>query len=364
VIEFLVEYGLFFAKSITVVIAFAAIIMIIAAASSKSKKSQSGGEISVTHFNESLDDMKESLESEILDLDTLKAMDKADKQREKQEKKEKKAKLKATKKQAKPADSEIDEAGKRVFVVDFDGDIAASDVEPMREEITALLTLARPEKDEVVVRLESSGGMVHSYGLASSQLERIKRKSLPLTVCVDRVAASGGYMMACLGDKIIAAPFAILGSIGVVAQLPNFHRVLKKYDVDYETLTAGEYKRTMTMLGENTEKGRQKFQEELEDTHVLFKDFVKEFRPVVNIEEVATGEVWFGKRALDVKLVDELMTSDEYLAELATDADVYLIRYEQKQTLADKVSSITTNASDNLILRWVKRLQASRNIQF
>ena len=109
-----------------------------------------------------------------------------------------------------------------------------------------------------------------AYGLAASQMQRIRDKKLKLTVCVDKVAASGGYMMAVVADKIIAAPFAVLGSIGVLAQVPNFHRLLKKHDVDFEMLTAGKYKRTLTMFGENTDKGREKFQEDIEDTHVLF----------------------------------------------------------------------------------------------
>ncbi|WP_315983159.1 protease SohB [Aliamphritea spongicola] len=240
-------------------------------------------------------------------------------------------------------------------MIDFDGDIKASELEPMREEITAILTMAT-EKDEVVVRLESPGGMVHTYGLAASQLERIKRQGVPLTVCVDKVAASGGYMMACLADKIIAAPFAILGSIGVVAQLPNFHRLLKKYDVDYEVLTAGEYKRTMTVLGENTEKGREKFIEDLEDTHLLFKEFVGEFRPQVDLEKVATGEVWFGRRSLDVNLIDELQTSDEYLIAACQDADVFTVRYEYKKNLQERLSDMSIKTADSLLVRWLGRL--------
>ncbi len=182
----------------------------------------------------------------------------------------------------------------------------------------ALLSLATP-KDEVVLRLESGGGMVHSYGLASSQLARIRQAGVPLTVCIDKVAASGGYMMACIGEKIISAPFAILGSIGVVAQLPNVNRLLKKHDIDFEVLTAGEYKRTLTVFGENTEKGREKFQEDLDITHQLFKNFVSRYRPQLAIDEVATGEVWLGVAALDKQLVDELQTSDEYLAHQGQD---------------------------------------------
>ena len=244
-------------------------------------------------------------------------------------------------------------------MLDFNGDVKASEVDLMREEISAILTFARPE-DEVVLRLDSAGGMVHTYGLAASQLERIKQRNIPLTVCVDEVAASGGYMMACLADKLIAAPFAIVGSIGVVAQLPNFNKVLKKHDVDYEMFTAGEYKRTVTMLGENTEKGRAKFQDDLEDTHQLFKEFVASARPELDIEKVATGEIWYGKRAKECGLVDALSTSDDYLMSRCDTADVYRVRYEQKKSLQDRISEFTIKTTDGIATKVATKVSNSR----
>jgi serine protease SohB len=229
----------------------------------------------------------------------------------------------------------------------------------MRHEITALLTLATA-KDEVVLRLESGGGMVHSYGLASSQLARIRQAGIPLTICIDKVAASGGYMMACIGNKIISAPFAILGSIGVVAQLPNVNRLLKKHDIDFEVLTAGEYKRTLTVFGENTEKGREKFQEDLDITHDLFKNFVARYRPQLAIDEVATGEVWLGMAALDNQLVDELKTSDEYLSERAKTAEVFHLHYVQRKSLQERVGLAATGSVDRLLLSWWSRLTQQR----
>ncbi|WP_271273957.1 protease SohB [Aliamphritea hakodatensis] len=346
-VDFFANYGLFLAKSVTVVAAIIVVIAGIAALSSRNKSSAEGV-LNIDSLNDTLEDMEDALREAVLDSDLYKAQQKAEKKKLKQE-------AKARKKALKKGESPEEEDRRRVFVIDFDGDIKASELEPMREEITAILTLAT-EKDEVVVRLESPGGMVHTYGLAASQLERIKRQGVPLTVCVDKVAASGGYMMACLADKIIAAPFAILGSIGVVAQLPNFHRLLKKYDVDYEVLTAGEYKRTMTVLGENTDKGREKFIEDLEDTHLLFKEFVGEFRPQVDLEKVATGEVWFGRRSLDVKLVDELQTSDEYLIAACQDADVFTVRYEYKKNLQERLSDMSIKTADSLLVRWLGRL--------
>ena len=238
--------------------------------------------------------------------------------------------------------------------------ISASAVGHLREEITAVLTQATPN-DEVLLKLESAGGMVHSYGLASSQLDRLRKKNVPLTVCVDKVAASGGYMMACVADKILAAPFAIIGSIGVVAQMPNFNKVLKKHDVEFELLTAGEHKRTLTMFGENTEKGREKFIEELEDTHQLFKDYVSTRRPQVDIEKIATGEIWFGSRAKDMALIDDIQTSDEYLVSRIEEADVFEVAYVFKKKLHQRLGIAAEESADRLLLKWWSRLTESSN---
>ena len=223
-------------------------------------------------------------------------------------------------------------------MLDFDGDIRASAVEHLREEISAVVQVARPE-DEVVLRLESQGGMVHTYGLAASQLRRLKSAGIRLTVSVDEVAASGGYMMACVAERIIAAPFAIIGSIGVVGQLPNFNRLLKEHNVDFELHTAGQHKRTLTLFGENTDAARDKFQEELEDTHKLFKSFVTENRPQLEIEMVATGEHWYGTRALERKLIDIIQTSDDYLLAASKDRDIFEVHYKRRRPLQERLAS-------------------------
>lgn len=228
------------------------------------------------------------------------------------------------------------EERRRVWVLRFRGDLHASAVESLREEITALLTLATPA-DEVVVALESGGGTVHGYGLAASQLARLRERGIPLTAAVDRIAASGGYMMACVADRIVCAPFAILGSIGVVAQLPNFHRLLKKHAIDFELHTAGDHKRTLTLFGENTDIDRARFQEELREMHGLFKQFVQDHRPGLDIEAVATGEFWLGRRALELGLVDQLRCSDDYLLAAAQEADVFEVRWRRPRTLGDRL---------------------------
>jgi serine protease SohB len=359
-LEFLTEYGLFLAKTITFVAAIVVIITVAVSVGARNKKSDKG-HIEVTKLNEKFDHLRDSLRDAMLDDDEHKEFEKAEKKRLKEEKAQKKKAAKETSKtKADDVSSEAEKAEKkRIFVLDFYGDIKASEVESLREEISTVLTLAKPT-DEVVVKVESGGGMVHSYGLASSQLARITNKNIPLTVCVDKVAASGGYMMACVANKIVAAPFAILGSIGVVAQLPNFHKLLKKNDIDYEMFTAGEYKRTVTMFGENTEKGRAKFVEELEDTHVLFKEFVGEHRPQVDLVKVATGEVWFGRRALDVNLIDTLQTSDEYLFAQAESADIYEVEFTYKKSLPEKLGFAAQAAVDRLLMAWWERLNINR----
>ena len=214
----------------------------------------------------------------------------------------------------------------------------------------------------MVVRLESGGGLVHAYGLAAAQLDRIRNKGVRLTACVDKVAASGGYMMACVADRIVASPFAVVGSIGVVAQLPNFHRFLKKNDVDFEVLTAGEHKRTLTIFGENTDKGRQKFLEDLEETHGLFKEYVAERRPQLDIAKVSNGDIWFGKRALEVQLVDELKTSDEYLIEASERADVVSVTFQRKRTLPEKLGLAVGAALEHTVWRLLSVFR-NQNIQ-
>jgi serine protease SohB len=270
----------------------------------------------------------------------------------KQKRKEHKQREKKAKKEARnKAESE-----KRLFVLTFNGDLKASAAASLTEEVTAILTVATPE-DEVLVRLYSAGGLVHAYGLASSQLQRIRDKQIPLTVAIDKVAASGGYMMACVANKIIAAPFAIVGSIGVVAQIPNFNRLLKKHDIDYELITAGKYKRTLTVFGENTEEAREKFRQEIDETHELFQAFIAENRPQVNLENVATGEHWYGSKALERNLVDCLMTSEDYLMQASTKKSIYEIKHMAKKSLAQKFSLFANESLDKISTGFKQRSQ-------
>lgn len=348
--EFLLEYGLFLAKAVTFLIVLAVSVAIIAGAAMRNSKTDKN-EIEIVKVNDDYDELEEDLQRVLLTEEEVK-------QSKKDKKKQAKLDKKVQKKQkSSKSDADKEEATKkkRIFVTEFDGDIKASDAEPLRQVINAILTVAKDE-DEVVLKLESQGGMVHSYGYASSQLTRLRERGLELTVCVDKVAASGGYMMACVANKILAAPFAIIGSIGVVAQLPNFHRLLDKNNIDYEMYTAGEHKRTLTMFGENTDAGRKKFVEDLEDTHELFKQFISEYRPQVAVGEVATGEIWFGTRSLDNKLIDKIQTSDDYLFKARKDADIYHVFISEKKTLMEKLGINVEATAEGIFNRIFKTI--------
>ncbi|MBB3060742.1 protease SohB [Microbulbifer rhizosphaerae] len=391
--EFLSEYGLFLAKVVTIVAALLVIIGF-AVANREHLKERMQGHISVTHLNDRYEEMKEILLEAVLDKGEFshrkkelakekkareKALAKARKERQKAEKSAKKTDSSALESTDTPVPEQAEadaEAGeqhpaavsaaperkgrRRIFVMHFDGDIKASALSQLREEITAILQVAE-RGDEVVVCLESPGGMVANYGLAASQLARVRGAGVRLTIAVDKVAASGGYMMACVADRILAAPFAMLGSIGVLAQLPNFNRLLKRHDVDFELFTAGEYKRTVTMFGENTREGREKFQSDLEDIHQLFQHFIAEYRPKLDIAKVATGEVWFGQRALDLGLVDELKTSDEYLTRCAQDSELYQVEYKEKRNIARKMGLAAQAGVESALMRLFSRLAAWRH---
>lgn len=343
--ELLSQYGLFLAKIATVVIAIAVVAVLVV---NLTQRKRQRGELRITRLSEQYQEMQEEMSLALLDSHQQKLWHKAQKKKHKQDAKaaKAKAKLNAAQKKAKP----------RVYVLDFKGSMDAHEVASLREEVTAVLAVAKPQ-DQVVVRLESPGGVVHGYGLAASQLQRLREKQIPLTVAVDKVAASGGYMMACVADKIVAAPFSIIGSIGVVAQIPNFNRFLKSKEIDIELHTAGQYKRTLTLLGENTEEGRQKFREDLNETHHLFKDFVHRMRPALDIEQVATGEHWYGTQAQEKGLVDEVGTSDDLLLNLMEGRELVGVRFTQRKRLLDRLTNSAAESADRLLLRWLQRGQ-------
>lgn len=320
-LEYLMQYGLFLAKTITFVVA-AGIILGFLVNAIRHAREFATEHLQVKNLNHRFEQMAEAIYHELLSPPERKAHIKAKKLEHKQ-------RAKAAKLGKAPRG--------RVFVLDFDGDIRASAVENLREEISAVVQVARAQ-DEVLLRLESPGGMVHTYGLAASQLKRLRNAGIHLTAAVDEVAASGGYMMACVAERIIAAPFAVIGSIGVVAQLPNFNRLLKEHNVDFELHTAGEYKRTLTLFGENTAAAREKFREELEDTHALFKGFINDNRPQLDIQQVATGEHWYGARAIERKLIDTIQTSDDYLLAASKEKDIFEVKFKRRQAFPERLA--------------------------
>ncbi len=333
--EFLTEYGLFLLEAATIV---AAILVVIAAGAAIGRRAAAHERLEVESLNKKYQALAAALRRVILDKSAWKAALKAQKARDKKESK----------------------SGKRprVFVLDFKGDLKASAVASLREEIGSILEVAEPD-DHVVVRLENYGGVVHEHGLGASQLARIRSAGLALTVCVDKVAASGGYLMACVAERIIAAPFAILGSIGVIAQMPNFNRMLDGHGIDWEMVTAGEYKRTVTMFGRNTDADRAKLKAELEDVHDLFKSAVATYRPQLDLGKVATGEHWYGTRALELGLADELKTSDELLAELARERDLYRVSYKTRKHLKQRLLANVDDALERAeAAGWRRRFES------
>ncbi|HKN03589.1 MAG TPA: protease SohB [Buttiauxella sp.] len=342
--DLIANYGLFLAKIVTVVAAIGILVTIIVNVAGRKRHQR--GELRLTNLSEQYQEMQEEMQVARLDSHQQKIWHKAEKKKHKLEAKQAKARAKRGEKviSDKPT----------LYVLDFKGSMDAHEVTSLREEITAVLAVVKPE-DEVLLRLESPGGVVHGYGLAASQLQRLRDNKVRLTVAVDKVAASGGYMMACVADKIIAAPFSIIGSIGVVAQVPNFHRLLKRNDIDVELHTAGQYKRTLTLFGENTEQGREKFREDLNETHLLFKQFVHDMRPSLDIDSVATGEHWYGTQALEKGLIDAVSTSDDLLINLMKNHEVINVHYMRRKKMVDRFTGSAANSVDNLLLRWWQR---------
>ena len=313
--EFLAEFGLFLVQLVTVLVLVAIAVVFVTASARRSARPEG---ITVKHLNRQFEDTANAVKRVVLGKDAFRK------------------ELKSTKKRRKKRKRGKDEERNRIFVLDFKGDLRASATASLRQEISALLAVAK-DGDRVLLRLENTGGAVHEHGLAASQLLRIKRRGLPLLIAVDKVAASGGYLMACVADRLMSAPFAIIGSIGVLAQLPNFHRLLEDKGIDFEQITAGKYKRTLTLFGENTPEGRTKLREELEAIHELFRNEIAEHRPQVELDRVATGEHWYGTRALELKLIDEIRTSDDFLAEAAEENDLYQVTFKRRRTFPERL---------------------------
>jgi len=336
--EFFLDYGLFLAKTLTIV---AAVVFIIGAITAASRRNREPGGLTVRNLNDRYRDLADSLRKEILP------------------KREFKTHAKAAKAERKARDKGTGKRRPRLYVLDFHGDIKATAVAALRHEVSAVLAVAE-ESDEVLLRLENYGGLVHEHGLAASQLARLRERDIPLTVTVDKVAASGGYMMACVAGRIVCAPFAVIGSIGVLAQIPNFYRLLDQHGVQVEQVKAGRFKRTVTMFGRNSEEDRAKLAEELEDVHRLFRELIGKYRPTLDLDKVSTGEHWYGSTALELGLVDGLGTSDDCLMAAFQSRDLYAVRWKGRKTLTEKVVAAVEGSADGLVRSARRALEDNR----
>lgn len=327
----LTQYLAFLLQAVTVVVAVGVLAAIIAAAFGRRRAGSGAGRLEVRKLNDTWRAMSDAIADATLTPKQLKT--------------ERKQRGKSRKKSG-------SEHERRVFVIDFVGDVRANRVAALRQEVTAVLGAANAD-DEVIVRVDSGGGAVSGYGLAAAQLERLRAADIPLTVTIDKVAASGGYMMAVVANRIVCAPFAVVGSIGVVAQMPNLHRWLKKRDVDLELITAGKHKRTLTIFGENTEEGRAKFQAEMDSIHASFQALVARYRPSLDVDVVATGEWWLGSAGIGLGLVDELGTSDDVLLNAGKNAAVLAVQWRAQVGMAARfggaVRALVTDGVDAFV---------------
>ena len=309
------ELFLFAIKAVIIVVSLLAVILIpLLAAQGKSFKDKQRKKLHFENLKEKLNSYTTELQGKILD------------------KKKWKLYLKDLKKEAKKSKT----AFPKSYVLEFVGDKMAVQTENLREEISLILKIAKPE-DEVILLLESRGGSVAHYGLAASQLKRLRDGGISLTVCVDKVAASGGYLMACVGNKILSAPFAFIGSIGVLYGIPNIHDLLKKNLISYEELTAGKYKRTLTPFGKVTEEKKEKLQEQINLVHQQFQGFLKRYRSGLDFDKIATGEAWLGEEALKLGLVDGIQCGDDYIMSRFKTRDVYKVALKKDDSLMDKM---------------------------
>lgn len=359
--EFLADWGLFAVKLVTVLVfVFLLVSLLISLAMQAKAHNQDDKDKIKFKFTNLFNFYKDNVDK----LDA--AIDEFDESKSDKEKKaylKQKAKALKTEPQKlreekteriKKAEAQGEFCPEHLYVIDFDGDARASQVDELTSKVNLILAKAT-DKDEVIIKLTSPGGVVNGYGLCASQLERIRNKGINLVACVDTVAASGGYMMACVASKIVAAPFSYVGSIGVVAQIPNFNKVLKNHDVEYEQVTAGKYKRTLTMFGENTPEARDKFKQEITLIHNRFKAIVAKYRTKLDIENIATGEYWLAEDAKELNLVDQISTFDEYLQNRLDFTKVCAIKIsidkDEKKSLKDILKKLL------MAKTWIKTVR-------
>lgn len=253
----------------------------------------------------------------------------------------------------------VQEGAHNVFVIDYVGSMMASEVVYLTAKIDAII-LKSNKDDEVVINITSPGGAVSGYGLVASQIKRLKTAGLKITATVDTVAASGGYMAAVVSDEIIAAPFAMVGSIGVVANVMIYEELLKNIGIQTNVYTSGDSKRTVVPSRVPNAEEEAKLEAQLEEIHSRFKDHVLSFRPDIDEDKVFTGQAFLAADAINFGLVDKIGTSDELLLNLYKDGhrliEVQFIIEENiggsvtKQVSAGLVDAIKSEIFNNSVI--------------
>jgi len=191
----------------------------------------------------------------------------------------------------------------RVGVVEVTGVIADSKT-PLKE----LREFAEDQRIRaIVVRIDSPGGAVGPSQEIFEAMRRLQKKKHVLS-SMGSIAASGGFYIAMGGEKVFANPGTLTGSIGVISEFPNVSGLLKWAGVDMRTITAGKLKDAGSPFREMSSEERSYFQSMLDDVHGQFIGAVAESRklPPDEVRKVADGRVFTGRKAKELKLVDEL----------------------------------------------------------
>lgn len=185
----------------------------------------------------------------------------------------------------------------------------------------------------IVLRVDSPGGTV----AASEEIATyVKECEKPVVVSVGDVGASGAYMISSQADSIWANPGSSVGSIGVIAQIPNVSGLLDMVGVEFQTFTAGEYKDAGSAYRDLTKEEEALIQGEVEEAYDQFIDIVAEGRGLerAKVEELAIGWTWSGVRAKELGLVDEVGTYRDALEDAAErggiEGDYEIVTYEDE----------------------------------
>ncbi len=248
----------------------------------------------------------------------------------------------------------------RLAVLRFQGlrDLNASGDQRLSEAIDEVL-VNRDHFEEAVVIIDSPGGTTHGYGHAYALLERLSASGLKVTACIDRIGASGGYLMALPADRILAGPFAIVGSVGVVAGIPNVKRLLEEKGVSYRLFVAGDKKRVVHFADDDGPEVREYMDEKLAGIHTQFLQAVEKHRgDRVKLDEVRSGDHWSAEESVEkgLGLVDELQTSAEYLLERNREVALVMIerRVDITERFAGYLAARLSARVASLFTRWLR----------